>query len=242
VGEPSRYDAIGVGYRAHRRPDPRVAAPILAALGGAARVVNVGAGTGSYEPDDRVVVAVEPSPVMLGQHTGPRRLRGVAEALPFPDGAFDAGLAVLTVHHWRDPQLGLAELQRVSRRQVVLAYDPAYEHRMWLVSEYLPEIATGTAVSADEIAACLGTRRVETVPVPWDSTDGWLGAYWRRPEAYLDPAVGAAISGLALLDPGVRDRGLDRLRADLASGRWHDRHADLLERDTMDYGYRLVVA
>jgi SAM-dependent methyltransferase len=242
MGEPARYDRIGVGYQRHRRPDARIERQIHAALGSARTVVNVGAGSGSYEPADRTVVSVEPSPVMLAQHAGPRRVRGVAEHLPFADGEFDAAMAILTVHHWRDAARGLAEMRRVSQRQVVLAYDVAYEHRLWLVAEYLPGIASDVDIDAARIAARLATDHVEVVDVPWDSTDGWLGAYWRRPEAYLDPDVWGAISGIALLDDATREAGLARLADDLASGRWYERHASLLARDTMDYGYRLVVS
>jgi SAM-dependent methyltransferase len=187
-------------------------------------------------------VSVEPSPVMLAQHRGSRRVRAVAERLPFGDNRFDAAMAILTVHHWRNAAAGLAELQRTSRRQVVLAYDLTYARRMWMVDEYFPEIAAADDIDAATIASLLRADRVEVVDVPWDSTDGWLGAYWRRPDAYLDPSVWGAISGIALLDPQTRAEGLARLSDDLASGRWHERHADLLDRETMDFGYRLVVA
>ena len=244
------YDRIGRLYRRHRRPDPRIASRIDRALGEARTVVNVGAGTGSYEPGDRCVVAVEPSAVMVAQRapgTAPV-VRGVAEALPFADDQFDAALAVLTVHHWRDQAAGLSELRRVSRRQVVLCFDPIVDEAHWLVTDYLPEIrdmyewAPAPAWVADVLDR-RGTRlRVEVVPVPADCTDGFQNAYWRRPWAYLDADVQACISSLALLDRDILERGLGRLAADLASGAWHARHGRLLEVDELDCGYRLVVA
>jgi SAM-dependent methyltransferase len=236
----ARYDTIGVGYREHRRPDPRVGAQISAALGDAQTVLNVGAGAGSYEPADRFVVSLDASAVMLAQHPGPRRLMGTAEHLPFADGAFDATLAIFTVHHWSDPARGLAELQRVSRRQVILGFEIL---PYWLVDEYVPESVTlNVDWPAARIAGALPGSRTEVIPVPHDCTDGFFCAYWRRPEAYLDPGVRGAISGLALLPPSIIDPAMERLADDLRSGAWHARHADLLELDEMDHGYRLVIA
>ena len=244
---PDLYDSIGRSYAERRRPDPRIAAQINDAIGAAQRVVNVGAGAGSYEPADRNVVAVEPSTVMIGQRQAGSApvVRATAEALPFADEVFDAALAVLTVHHWSDKAGGLAEMRRVARKCVVLCFDLALEQQLWLVREYFPEIATldyGRALSPEDIADNIRATRIDVVPVPWDCIDGFLGAYWRRPDAYLDVAVRASISGLAQLDQSIVDRGIARLQADLDSGDWSRRHADLLARDELDLGYRLVVS
>ncbi|MBV9775244.1 MAG: class I SAM-dependent methyltransferase [Gemmatimonadetes bacterium] len=239
------YDTLGRGYSDHRRPDPRLAARIKAALGGARTVVNVGAGTGSYEPASREVVAVEPSEVMVRQR--PRGsapvVRASAEGLPFRDGAFDAALAILTIHHWSDWRRGLAELRRVARERVVLfTWDPDGP-LFWLVREYFPEIPLADRLafpSPEAMAEVLGPLTVHPVPVPADCTDGFLGAYWRRPAAYLDVGVRGAISGLARMpEPGER---LARLATDLADGTWMRRHGDLLALEELDIGYRLVVA
>lgn len=241
------YDTIGRGYIQQRRPDPRIAARLLAALGNARSVLNVGAGTGSYEPTDRSVVAVEPSAVMLAQHPpdAAPAAKARAEALPIPDRAFDAVMAVLTLHHWSDRAAGLAECARVARdRVVLLTWDPDAD-AFWLLQDYLPEIAAVDRrifppISAYEQAFGPDARvEIEPVPVPRDCVDGFLGAYWARPAAYLDPAVRAGISSFA--QPGV-DAGLERLAADLASGAWHGRHGNLVEADERDLGYRLVVA
>ncbi|MFI0718575.1 class I SAM-dependent methyltransferase [Streptomyces sp. NPDC021224] len=242
---PPVYDSIGVGYRDVRRPDPRLHALISTTLKGAETVVNVGAGAGSYEPQHAAVTAVEPSQVMLDQHPGRRKVRAGATELPFADGAFDAAMAVMTVHHWPDLARGLAELRRVSRRQVVFTWDPAHEPRLWLIDEYVPEIramefARFTPVA--EVAAALGAHTVLPFPVPHDFTDGFQAAYWRRPERYLDPAVRRANSTFATMSPAVVEPAMSRLQDDLDSGAWHRRHADLLDRPAMDYGYRLVVA
>ena len=237
------YDEIGAGYREHRRPDVRVARAIGEALEGADSVVNVGAGAGSYEPEDRRVVAVEPSAVMIRQRRGGAPVvQASATALPFRDDAFAAALAVLTVHHWPDRARGLAELARVARRVVVLTWDPAWSG-FWLVDDYFPALAEldrPIFPSLDELGRALGTIEVRPLPVPHDCTDGFLGAYWRRPAAYLDPGVRGAISTFTKL----RDvePGLARLRGDLATGAWARRHGDLLERTELDLGYRLVVA
>jgi SAM-dependent methyltransferase len=239
---------FGRGYAPRRRPDPRIASLIDTALGDARRVVNVGAGTGSYEPLGRQVVAVEPSPVMIGQRPPGSApvVRAFAENLPFADGAFDVGLAILTVHHWKDPARGLAELRRVSRRQVILTWDQAVMARFWLIAGYLPEIAEAEKdmAAADTIAALLESAGspviASVVPVPADCLDGFLAAYWSRPEAYLDPATRAAISSLAKLHPDSVERAMSRLAKDLDDGRWQARHGALLQADTCDVGYRLL--
>jgi SAM-dependent methyltransferase len=246
VTESTVYDTIGRGYAAHRRPEPRWVATIHAALGDAHTVVNVGAGTGSYEPGDRRVVAVEPSATMIAQRSpgAAPALRAGAEALPFAAGTFDAALAVLTVHHWRDPAAGLAELQRVAARQVVVTWDPEVSNRYWLVSDYLPEVADydATVATLATAQAHLGPCVVHPLPVPADCRDGFLGCHWRQPETYLDPEARAAISGLALLDQQTVGAAMARLADDLVTGRWHQAHADLLDRRELDVGYRLVVA
>lgn len=242
----ARYDEIGVGYARGRRTDPRWLTPLLDALGSAASVLDVGSGTGSYEPSGRTVTAVEPSAEMIRQRRPDAApvVRAVAEALPFADGAFDATLAVLTVHHWPEWRRGLDELRRVSRRQVVLAYDTALHNDFWLVREYVPEVASleSSRPSAPEIADFLGASSVLDLPVPWDFTDGVFPAYWRRPEAYLDPAVRQSCSALAQTPSEAVLRGIARLRDDLESGRWHEEHADLLDRTEWDAGFRLIVA
>lgn len=246
-GPSPAYDRIGQSYAEHRRPDPRWAAAIHRALGGAPTVVNVGAGTGSYEPSGpTAVVAVEPSLTMIAQRPPGSApvVQGVAEALPFPDRSFAAALAVLTTHHWTDPAAGLAELRRVADRQVVVTWDPAVFAEFWLVREYVPEVAEwekGLA-TLDAVVAHLPGATVIPLPVASDCEDGVLGAHWRRPDTYLDAGRRQASSGIALLDPAVVDRAMNRLAADLASGEWHRRHAELLEMDEIDLGYRLVSA
>jgi SAM-dependent methyltransferase len=242
----ARYDAIGRTYTATRGTDPRIAARIWHALGDARTVVNVGAGTGSYEPPDRDVTAVEPSAVMIAQRPpgAARAVQASAEALPFDDASFDAAMAVFTLHHWSDFRAGCAELRRVARdRVVVFSWDPTYVGRMWLGPEYFPEYSREDAEgfpSLAEQAAALGAE-AEVVPIPWDCRDGFFSAFWRRPEAYLDPAVRAGISTLAKRSEDELAEGLARLRADLESGAWARRHADLLEREELDLGYRLLV-
>lgn len=238
------YDDIGRGYTGYRRPDPRIARAIHAALGGARSVVNVGAGAGSYEPADREVTAVEPSSVMIAQR--PRgaapAVQASAERLPFADGAFDAALAILTIHHWVDWRGGLSEMRRVARdRVVVLTWDP--EHAgWWLVRDYFPDIVdTDRRIfpALSELGELLGHTEVITVPIPHDCVDGFLGAYWRRPAAYLDEGARAAISAFARIgDVGPR---IERLRADLEDGQWTHRNAGILGLDEIDLGYRLVV-
>lgn len=246
-GGAARYERIGRGYADARREDPRVAAHVRAGLGPARRVVNVGAGTGNYEPPDLAVVAVEPSEVMLGQRHGRPApvVRAVAEALPFPDGAFDAALAFLTVHHWSDLAHGAAELRRVARRQVVFLFESSVTAGFWAI-EYFPEAlevpTERDAPGVDRLRELLDVREVRPVPVPIDCTDGFGAAYWGRPEAYLDPDVQTGMSWLAVLPAEVRARGTARLAADLASGAWDRRLGHLRDLPELDAGYRLVIA
>jgi len=240
------YDRIGRAYAPARRPDPRIAARITAALGAARTVVNVGAGAGSYEPEGRAVVAVDPSPVMLAQRPGSSApaVRGVAEALPFPDRSFDVALATLTLHHWSNLAGGLAELRRVAERAVVFTFDIDHERDAWIVSDYLPAMTGQTQFHfppIDHVVELLDAR-VEIVPVPADCTDGFTGAYWARPEAYLDPAVRAGMSAIQTMEPDVVAAGLRRLRDDLASGAWEERWGHLRGLPELDLGYRLLVS
>jgi SAM-dependent methyltransferase len=239
------YDRIGIGYAEVRRPDARLAAVIDRGLGDAASVVNVEAGAGSYEPTARVVVAVEPSAGMLAQHPGGRLVQATAEALPFPASTFDAAMAIMTIHHWPDLRAGLAELLRVAERQVVFTWDPDWERELWIVKEYLPEIGQlerSRFSPLDEVAELLGAHSVVPFPIPWDFADGYQPAFWRRPEAYLDPVGRAASSTFAALPDEVVEPAIARLRSDLDSGVWYERHQDLLTTEAVDYGYRLLIA
>lgn len=239
------YDTIGVTYTATRRTDPRVAAQIWAALGAARTVLNVGAGTGSYEPPDREVIAVEPSAVMRSQRPPDAApcLAATAEKLPFGDHSFDAAMAVATVHHWQDPIAGLREMQRVAHRVVVFTFDFDNLSRFWLTRDYMPELldVLRGRPSIGQLADATGAL-IEPVLVPWDCIDGFFEAYWRRPEAYLDERVRRGISTWATVGPDVEQRVVRGLQADLASGQWAERNRDLVKRDAADLGLRLLIA
>ena len=238
------YDRIGIGYAERRRPDARVAARITSALGACHTVLNVGAGTGSYEPADGFVVAVEPSAEMVRQRprTAARAVRASADHLPFQDQSFDAALALLTIHHWPDRKAGLAEMRRVTRdRVVIFTWDPQHAG-FWLVQDYLPEILAmdrPAFPSLHEIEQAIGPVEVHEVSVPADCIDGFLGAYWRRPAEYLDPRARSAISVFSKVDATA---GLARLEQDLGDGTWSTRYGSLMSRAELDIGYRLVVA
>jgi SAM-dependent methyltransferase len=242
-----RYDRAGRTYSLTRQPDPRIGAFIEQALHDMATVANIGAGTGSYEPSN-TVIAVEPSQVMITQRRvdAAPAVRAVAEHLPVGTAAVDASIALLTVHHWSDVDAGLAEMIRVARRRVVIfTWDDTVFRQFWLLREYLPAAAdtdARLAVPITKLVSRLGAVSMQTVPVPHDCLDGFGGAYWRRPHAYLDETVRAGISMFALTPKSLLDRGLERLEADLASGAWERRHADLLDRPQLDVGYRLLVS
>ena len=238
------YDRIGIGYSEYRRPDERIARRIDDALGRARSVLNVGAGAGSYEPDSRVVVGVEPSAEMIRQRVrmAAHSIQASADRLPFHDRSFDAALAILTIHHWSRRRQGLAEMRRVARdRVVIFTWDPEHPG-FWLVQDYLPEILAidrPNFPSLPDIEKAIGPTEVLAVPIPADCSDGFLGAYWRRPEVYLDARARAAISTFSKIDPAA---GLARLSRDLEDGTWSDRYGALQSLPELDIGYRLVIA
>jgi SAM-dependent methyltransferase len=242
------YDRMGIDYNQVRRADPRFEAAIWDALGDARRVLNIGAGAGSYEPRDREVIAVEPSPVMIAQRLPDAvvAIQGVAESLPLDDDSVDATMGVFTMQHWDDVERGLVEVLRVTRERVVLlTLDLDVTAEMWLCRDYLPEIVEHdrrTFPSIDRLRTILPGTRVETLPVPADCSDGFCVALWGRPEAHLDPRVRQSSSIWHLLPDGVADAGLDRLRRDLESGEWDRRYRHLRKQAELDIGVRLVVA
>ncbi len=238
------YDTIGVNYADLRKPDPRIAGMITAALGSAKTVLNVGAGAGSYEPVDRLVTAIEPSTEMIRQRAQGAApvIQACAEDLPFDDNAFDASMAVLTVHHWADKEKGLQEMRRVTRGPIViLTYDAS--HQTFWLADYIPELVSPDEAqmpNMTDYAHWLGPTEISAVPIPHDCTDGFLCAYWRRPEAYLDPRIRAAISSFWAI--GDVSEALEKLADDLTTGAWAHRYAEFLSLDACDFGYRLVVA
>jgi hypothetical protein len=239
------YDTIGTTYTSTRHTEPRIAEQIWAALGDARTVLNVGAGSGSYEPCDRDVTAVEPSAVMRAQRPAgsPPCVAAAAERLPFEDQSFDAAMALATVDHWQDPIGGLHEMRRVARRVVVFTHDASDPDRFWLTRDYLPEHARlwASRPSLAELAGAIGAR-TEPVPIPWDCGDGFYEAYWRRPEAYLDDHVRRGMSIWARVGPDAEQRAMRNLRIDLASGQWEERNRDLLQLDAAELDSRLLIA
>ncbi len=240
------YEALAAGgYAARRRADPRIEAMVHAALGSARSVVNVGAGAGSYEPRDRYVVAVEPSASMRSQRSFPA-VDAVAESLPFDDDAFDAAMAMITIHQWRSLEAGLSELRRVARGPVViLTFTDDTLSDFWL-ADYMPTLVEREGPrmpSLSRVASLLGGDvSVEPVPIPLDCVDGFIEAFYGRPEAFLDPSVRAAQSAWGLADPDDVARGLSALRADLESGAWDERHGALRTQPSYLGSLRLLVA
>jgi len=239
----AKYDTIGNNYAELRKPDQRIAGIIESALGSAQTVLNVGAGTGSYEPTDRSVVAVEPSREMIRKRSpaATEAVQASADGLPFGDKSFDASMAILTIHHWPDKEAGLREMRRVTRGPIVLlTFDPSY--RPWL-TDYLPELAAldeAQMPAMSDYGRWLGSVRITPVLVPHDCTDGFLYAYWRRPAAYLDAYVRSGSSSFWAI--GNTEAGLQNLSRDIETGEWERRYAELLTLDEYDAGYRLVVA
>jgi SAM-dependent methyltransferase len=242
------YDEVGSTYSVTRRPDPRIADQIRRSLDGMSSVVNIGAGAGSYEPP-QTRLAVEPSAVMIAQRLtrSAPPIRATAEELPLQDDSFDAALASLTVHHWHDLSAGVAEMVRVARHRIVIfTWDHAITRNFWLLDDYLPaarETDARLTVPVDRLIGLLpGRIRIDPVMVPADCIDGFAAAYWQRPEAYLDATVRAGMSLMALTAPADLTDGLATLRADIESGGWRTRYRALLDRTSIDAGYRLIIA
>ncbi len=242
------YDTVGLNYAEFRRADPRIEARVWAALGDARSVVNVGAGSGSYEPRDREVIAVEPSPVMIAQRPpgAAPAVQGVAEALPLADASVDAAMGALTIHHWSDLAAGLAEMRRVARKRIVLlTIDATKNAEIWTLAEYFPEAMRAEEEkmpSMGELEALLPAAQIEAVPMPSRCRDEFTSALWDRPEMFLDPAVLRASSLWHSLPAEAIEAGQERLRADLESGRWDARHGHLRTLPELDIGLRLVVS
>jgi SAM-dependent methyltransferase len=242
------YDELGHGYASVRRADPRIAARIDAALGDARTVLNVGAGTGSYEPSDREVTAVEPSAVMIAQRPAGAApaIQASAERLPFDDDSFDAAMAVLTVHHWADQDAGLSELKRVTRRRIVLvAFDPAMLDGLWISRDYFPEILDlkrRSASTGQGLAAMLPNASSQPLPVPRDCEDHFFAALWARPEMLFDDELVRPMWVWQSISEEGRRSGRERLAADLESGAWEQRYGHLRRQDELDVGLRLVLS
>jgi ubiquinone/menaquinone biosynthesis C-methylase UbiE len=240
------YNRIGLNYTNFRQADPRIGAAIWKALGDARSVVNVGAGAGSYEPSDREVVAVEPSPVMIAQRSpdAAPALEGVAESLPLDDKSVDAAMGVLTIHHWPDLEAGLAEMRRVARRRIVLlTIDTKKNSEIWTLSEYFPEamaLERELMPSLESLESSLPRATFEAVPAPSRCRDEFTSALWDQPERFLDPDLLRGSSLWHHLSPATIERGQERLRADLASGAWDERHGHLRTLPELDIGLRLV--
>lgn len=242
------YNAIGRDYSLGRRAEPAWERVISSHLTGCDVLVNVGAGTGSYEHGHSTVIAVDPSSAMLDQRTpgSARAIQGRAEELPLRDASAGAAMTILSLHHWTDWRRGIAEMKRVAPKlQLVVTFEPEIHNRFWLVEEYMPAMAylpTNNPPTVAEIAEELGPTTVEPLPVPADCVDGVLPAFWSRPHAYLDPQVHSFSSSFSLLSPRVIEDGTDRLKADLDSGAWHRRHRALMDQQTLDCGFRLIIS
>lgn len=242
------YNTIGRQYSAKRKPDRRLADLILSPIADLETILNVGAGAGSYEPKGKTLVALDPSWEMISQRPNNAApcVCGVVESLPFLNNSFEGAMVLLTLHHWHDLDRGLKELKRViSKRLVIHTWDPAAAEQYWLINNYLPEICALDSqrfLPMEELRAKFSSTRVIEVPIPFDCSDGFMGAYWRRPEAYFDEKVKKGISSFQQIPQFALEKGLSKLRADLDSGHWRKHYADIMEKEELDLGYRLIVA
>ena len=237
------YDQFACQYDIYRKPDYRINASIQSHIDGSDWILNVGAGVGSYEPENGHVIAIEPSFEMISkrENSGTKPIQGVAEHLPFKNNVFDCSMAVLTIHHWSNFEAGLKEMLRVTKNKIILFTWIRNDNRFWL-EDYIPEISGKDGAlfpDLEELDRILCGITVETIEIPYDCTDGFMCAYWRRPEAYLNPDIRKAISVFS----GITDvdAKLSKLHEDIKNGVWLQNNKHLLDKETMDYGYRLVI-
>ncbi len=238
------YNQLAKQYKNYRNPDPRIAKRIQFHLKGSRRIINVGAGIGSYEPENCEVVAIEPAFEMISKRINSKSIliQGLAEELPFKNDVFDSSMAILTIHHWSDITSGLQEMYRVSRDKIVLLTWIGYGNNFWL-NDYIPEIIgvdEKLFPTLEQLDNILQRISVETIKIPFDCTDGFMCAYWRRPEMYLDPNARKAISTFSRI-PEVQEK-LNILQDDIDSGFWQRKYSNLLNKESLDLGYRLVVS
>ena len=236
------YNKIGKSYSEYRAPDPHIAGIINQSLGNAKRIINVGAGSGSYEPGHLNVTAVEPSSVMISQRPAhaAEAVQGRAEHLPFKDKTFDAAMAILTIHHWEDLDQGLSELKRVAKKVIIVTWDPSFEG-FWMTNDYFPEILSydkGRFPAFGRIANLMGAIKITNIPVPANCIDGFASAYWQRQEAILMKPVRDATSAFNKI-PDLNQK-LARLKQDISSGIWAEKYGYLLNKNEMDLGFRLL--
>lgn len=242
------YGRIGLGYASYRQPEPAIAALIEEALDPASRILNVGAGAGSYEPRHRDVTAVEPSASMRAQRPADiaAAINATAESLPFPDQSFDASMATFTVHQWQDLDAGLREMRRVTRGPVViLSCDPDLVEAFWL-SHYAPKVLATEArryPSLGHIGKVLGGDvDLVAVPIPLACRDGFNEAYYGRPELFLEAGARSACSAWSFVSEAENAVSIENLRRDLVSGAWDSRHGFLRSQPSFDGSLRLVIA
>lgn len=239
------YDKIGIDYAQKRQSDPRIASQILEKLKGAKRIVNIGAGTGSYEPKHMDLIAIEPSQEMIKQRpeNAHKVIQGSAESLPLPDQSFSHALTILSMHHWKNRELAFKEINRVATDKfVAVSWNPESKP-FWLTRDYFPEmieVDRQIFPSVRELETNFDNVEVCPLLIPEDCIDGFLAAYWKRPSAYLNKAVRQSISSFSKLDN--INTGLEKLEFDLETGSWHKTNRSILNKTTLDTGYIIISA
>ena len=239
------YDDIGNNYSVTRCTDPKIAKQLYDELQGATRIVNIGAGTGSYEPENIELVAVEPSAVMISQRkAGSHRVeQAFAEKLPFENSSFSHAMTVLSMHHWENRARAFNEINRVTTEKfVAITWDPKSEP-FWLTRDYFPEIYEMDKLifpNLEELNEYFDEVTIRPLQIPSDCKDGFLTAFWKRPEAYLSPNVRQAMSPFSKVKNLAE--GLQKLEDDLASGVWARNNQAILDASYLDVGYRLISA
>jgi SAM-dependent methyltransferase len=239
------YDDIGINYSVRRCTDPKIANQLYLELEGAARIVNIGAGTGSYEPENVDLVAVEPSSEMISQRkTDSHRVeQAFAEKLPFENNSFSHAMTVLSMHHWENRALAFSEINRVATQKfVAITWDPTSDP-FWLTRDYFPEIYEmdkGIFPGLEEFDEHFDEVKINTLMIPGDCQDGLLAAFWKRPKAYLDSKVRQSTSPFAKVKNLAKC--LQKLKDDLASGAWAKKNHALLNSSSLDVGYRIISA
>lgn len=250
IQDPSfNYDKFGQHYSGQRQTEPEIAKYIHEALGDAKTILNIGAGAGSYEPEDRYVIAVEPSITMRAQrmryHKVPA-INATADVLPFDEGVFDAATAFLTIHHWPDIARGLREIRRVTRGPIIImTYDRDDLDVFWNADYFSEVVEVERQRYPDMQWLCdqLGNNcEIQKIPIPLNCVDGFQEAFYGRPEAFISKEVRAAMSAWGFIPAEQQEVMVNRLKNALSSGEWDEKYGHLRKQPFFTGALRLVIA
>lgn len=254
------YDTIGRNYSLHRRADYRIVGCLIDYLNIRQNsiIADIGAGSGNYSnalaDHGFFVKAIEPSDVMKNQSVKKDNvewINGIAENIPLANATVDAVVSIMASHHFTSLAKSLTEMNRICPDGPIVwfTFDPREAQSPW-IADYFPEIWEDAFrifppvnKLVETFEKITGKTTVSyTFRLPPDLDDKFLAACWREPSRYLNEDVRKTMSGFAVADPALVECGIRKLKNDLADGNWMQKHGHVLDLDTIDWGYRYIVA